>query len=221
MYMEDKKSKNNKRNNHYAMKSEAVVFSFNFRKVFEGRRVPLVSFDERWLTIFPKERMTAHMKELSATVNDLLKRQSKLTEDIKGYRRYKEQLMQEIMDNMEVDDSFFGKLKAKKLEKNQKLILEVNSQLQQLEDELAQIPSLMSGVNEELLIETTRECFHELIKTDNHVNLLKDCIKEYEDKLHELKEEAKEVEKTNREIYLYMHDMLGPDLMKCIDDELS
>lgn len=219
--MEEKKNKHSKRDKQNELRPESVVFSFDFRKVFEGRRIPLVNFDERWLTIFPKEKMTNHMNELSAKVNDLLKKQGKAVEEIKGYKRYKEQLMQEIMENMDADDTFFGRLKARKLEKNQKLILELNAQLQKSEDELADLPAEIRQVNEELLIETTRECFHQLIKTDNQVNLLKDTIKEYEDRLHELKEEVKEVEKTNRDIYLYMHDMLGPDLMKKIDDELS
>jgi DNA repair exonuclease SbcCD ATPase subunit len=219
--MEEKKSKHNKRDKYNAMKPDLIVSSFDFRKIFEGRKVPLVNFDERWLTIFPKENMTDHMKELCLKVTDLLKKQSKAVEEIKGYKRYKEQLMQEIMENMDTDESFLGRLKARKLEKNQKLILELNAQLQKAEDELAELPNEIKQVNEELLIETTRECFQQLIKTDNQVNLLKDTIKEYEDRLHELKEEVKDIEKTNREIYLYMHDMLGPDMMKRIDDQLS
>lgn len=219
--MEEKKSKNNKREKYNGMKPEFVVTTYDVHKIFEGRRVPLVNLDERWLTIFPKDKMTDHMNELSAQVNELLKKQGKAVEEIKGYKRHKEQLMQEIMDNMDVDESFLGRLKAKKLEKNQKLILELNSQLQISEDILAELPAKMKEVNQELVIETTRACYQQLITTDKQVNQLKDTIKEYEDRLHELKEEMKEIEKTNREIYLYMHDLLGPDLMKRIDDELN
>lgn len=203
---------------HYQLESK--VFTFDFLKLISNRRIPLLTLDERWLSLFPKEKMTIQMRELYVRVNELLKKQGKAMEEIKGYKRYKEQLMNEIVNNMEVNETILGKLRAKKLEKNQKLILNLNMQLQDSEDELAQIPEEIQATNEQLFAETTRTCFQHLVTTGDQLHQLKQTISEYEEKLLELKEEVKEVENSNREIYLYMHDMLGSDVMRKIDEEL-
>lgn len=202
-------------------KTGLVLSSLNFRSIFKDRKIPLVTLDERWLALFPKENMTNHMNELSLKVNELLKKQGKAVEEIKGYKRYKSQLMQEIMENMDVNESELGKLKARKLDKNQKMILDLNLQLQKTEEELSELPYQIREVNEQLLAETTKECYHQLIESSNRLNQIKQTIKEYEDRLLEMKEDARELEKSNREIYLYLNDMLGTDVMKKIDEELD
>jgi hypothetical protein len=212
--MVHKKDKIIKKVNERRKTKESTLSALNFRKIFSGRKIPLVTLDERWLMLFPKEKMTKKMDELCLSINDLLKKQGRTVEEIKGYKRYKDQLMQEIVDNMEVDHSALGKLKARKLDKNQKLIMDINEQLQHTEEELSELPYEIRKVNEELLAETTRECFQTLLQTGNQLNYLKQKINEYEDRLLEMREEAKETEKINREIYLYMHDMLGTDIMR-------
>lgn len=202
-------------------KTGLVLSSLNFRSIFKDRKIPLVTLDERWLALFPKENMTNQMSELSLKVNELLKKQGKAVEEIKGYKRYKSQLMQEIMENMDVNESELGKLKARKLDKNQKMILDLNLQLQKTEEELSELPYQIREVNEKLLAETTKECYHQLIESSNRLNQIKQTIKEYEDQLLEMKEDARELEKSNREIYLYLNDMLGTDVMKKIDEELD
>ena len=199
---------------------ESIESSLDFLTIVRSRRIPLAPLDERWLTLFPKEKMTKAMRELFTRVNELLKQQGKTAEEIKGYKRYKEQLMQEIVDNMEVNDSVIGKLKAKKLDKNQKIILEINSKLQESENELAVLPYEIQETNVDLFVETTKSCFQHLKTTTDQMRQIKQTIREYEEKLLELKEEVKEIENSNREIYLYMHNMLGSDVMRKIDEEL-
>jgi hypothetical protein len=219
--MANKKDKILKKVNERRKTQESALSSLNFRKIFNGRKIPLVTLDEHWLMLFPKEKMTEKMSELCLSINELLKKQGRTVEEIKGYKRYKDQLMQEIMDNMEVDHTILGKLKAKKLDKNHKIIMHINEQLQHTEEELSELPYEIRKVNEELLAETTVECFRTLLQTGNQMNHFKQKIHEYEDRLLEMREEAKEVEKINREMYLYMHDMLGTDIMKQIDEELE
>lgn len=202
-------------------RKDLVMSCIDFRKIFKGRKIPLVTLDERWLMLFPKEKMTNYMSELCQKVNDLLKKQGRAVEEIKGFKRYKSQLMQEIMDNMDVNHTELGRLKAKKLDKNQKLIMELNLQLQDTEDQLSSLPFEIREVNELLLAETTKECYHYLIETGKKMNQVKQTIMEYEERLLELREEAKALEKSNREIYFYMHDILGTETMKQIDDEID
>ncbi|MDD5936995.1 MAG: hypothetical protein PUC65_15765 [Clostridiales bacterium] len=195
--------------------------TIDFRSAFRGRKVPLVTLDERWLTLFPPEDMNERMKELQHRLNELLKHQGRAVENIKGYKRFKSQLMQEIVDNMEVDESPIGKLKQKKLEKNQKKILDINEQLQQSEEELSDLPYEIKDTNEELLAETSKVGLLRLLDTGRKLNGIKSEILELEQQLVELKREQRELEKVNRDTYLYMNDMLGTDMMKKIDDAME
>lgn len=202
-------------------RSEGTRTSIDFRKIFKGRKIPLVILDERWLTLFPEEEMTDHMLSLREKMNRLLKSQGKAVEEIKGYKRYKTQLMQEIVSNMEVDNSPIGRLKIRKLEKNQKMIQDLNGQLIQLENELENIPYEIRDTNEQLMGESSQICYEKLVSNHRKCNELRHEIELMEQKLNSKKRLLMEIEKKNREIYLYMNDMLGTDNMKLIDESLD
>ena len=210
-----------KRRKKYTTVNKKEPISIDFHRAIRGKNLPLLTLDERWLTLFGPEDMTMRMKELQVKINELLKRQGKYVEELKGYKRYKSQLLQEIMQNMEVNDTPLGKLKAKKLEKNQKLVLEVNQQMEQSEEELSNIPYEIKATNEELLVETTKFCVDQLLSTGAELNQIQSEILELESNLKHLKRQEKQIQKTNREIYLYLNDMLGTPTMKQIDDQLE
>ncbi len=218
---EDKKLAKKRQNKNSILQKRKKNQSIDFRSAFRGKKVPLVTLDERWLTLFPPEEMTEQMKNLQHKMNELLKHQGRAVENIKGYKRYKNQLMQEIMQNMEVDQSPVGKLKLRKLEQNQRMILNLNEQLQQSEEELSNLPYEIKDTNEELLTETTRVCFERLQTTGKEINLIKSEILDLEHQLSELKEQLRKLEKMNRDTYLYMNELLGTDMMRKIDDAID
>lgn len=208
-----------KSNKHIARNKGDIVI--DFRRAFHGRKIPLVTLDERWLDLFPPEDMSPRMKELQQKMNELLKSQGRAVEEIKGYKRYKTQLMQEIVDNMDVDSSFLGKVKERKLEKNQKMILNLNEQLEQSQEELADIPKEIKNTNEDLMVETTKVGFDRLLVTGRKINAVKNEIQQMEQELRELKRQEKYLEQVNRDVYLYMNDMLGTEVMRQIDEAME
>ena len=209
-----------RRKKYFAVNKKEPV-NIDFHRAIRGKNLPLLTLDERWISLFGAENMTVRMKELQAQMNELLKRQGKCVEELKGYKRYKSQLLQEIMENMEVNDTLLGRLKAKKLEKNQKLVLEINQQMEQSEEELSNIPYEIKAANEELLVETTKVCVEQLVSTGAELNQIQSEILELEANLKQLKRQEKKIQQTNREIYLYLNDMLGTPTMKQIDDQLD
>lgn len=218
---EDKKAVKKRQGKNSILQKSKKSKPIDFRSALRGKSIPLVTLDERWLSLFSPEEMTEQMKELQYRMKELLKDQARAVENIKGYKRYKSQLMQEIMENMEVDQSPIGKLKLRKLEQNQRIILDLNAQLQQSEEELSNLPYEIKDTNEELLIETTRVCFARLQTTGREINQIKSEILELEHQLSDLKEQQKKLEKVNRDTYLYMNDMLGTDMMRKIDDAIE
>lgn len=218
---EDKKNLKKRQNKNSILQKGKKDKHIDFRSAYRGKRIPLVTLDERWLKLFPPEEMTEQMKELQHKMNELLKHQARAVENIKGYKRYKSQLMHEIVANMEVDQSPIGKLKLRKIEQNQRMILDLNGQLQQSEEELSNLPYEIKDTNEELLAETTRVCFERLQTTGREINQIKSEILDLEHQLMDLKKQQKKLEKINRDTYLYMNDMLGTDMMRKIDDAME
>ena len=69
-------------------------------------------------------------------------------------------MMQEIVENMDADDTPVGKLKRKKLDQNQKMILEVNQEMEQRKEQLSGLPYRIREVNTELLLALRSSLLH-------------------------------------------------------------
>lgn len=195
--------------------------NINFRKIFAGKKMPLVILDERWLALFSEKDLTEHMVELSEIIRSLLKQQGKIIDKMKGYKRYKSQLMQEIVTNMETDNSPLGRLKIRKLEKNQKLILSMNEKLSSLENELESIPYEIRDINEQLMGESAQLCYEQMVEAHIKKDKLTADIEQLEKRLANAKKRKEELEKRERETYTYLHDILGVENMRMIDENLD
>ena len=84
----------NKKTNAFGELEEKIVHSL------QNKNVPLLILDEKWLEIFPEHMQGETIRGMVSELNALLKKQGKQTEEIKGLKRYKSQMMQEIIENM-------------------------------------------------------------------------------------------------------------------------
>ena len=189
----------------------------NFRDAFKNKSIPILTLDNRWHELFPEYKKTALIKSLESKVNNLLKSQGKMINDIKEMKKLKTTLMNEIVLNMESEDTAAGRTKTKKVEKSQRLILDINNKIKQAEDNLVEIPYQIKTVNEELLQESMRLCYERL----KHNNIETEKIAVWIAKIrNELKEKIllkQDMEMYNMAVYSYMHDMLGAEVINYFD----
>ncbi|MGB8452304.1 MAG: hypothetical protein WCD89_08230 [Anaerocolumna sp.] len=193
----------------------------NFEKLFKGKKIPILTLDERWHELFPEYDKPAHIKEIETKLNELIKQQGKLANDMKDMKNLKTKLMQEIIIHMDVNDTEIGKLKAKKLEQNQRFIKELSDKMNNTEDELIKLPYRIKAVNEQLIIESTKVCYSRLKSNNYKILEIARWISKIRDELKERILEKQDMEMKNTSIYSYMHDMLGPELMQGLDEELK
>lgn len=194
--------------------------NIDLTEIFRNKKIPILTLDERWLALFPEQEMTVGMKQLRDRVNTLLKKQGKTVDDIKNLKRVKKKLMQEIVENMEVDDSFLGKIKGKKLEKNQKLILDIKDELIEREDQLAELPYEIRNANAELMNASAIICYNKLENNNRQVKQLEENIANMRIQLKEMILKKQDLETETNEIYTYMHDVLGAKTMEFLDDRI-
>lgn len=185
--------------------------------VVKNRKIPILTLDSRWHELFPEDRKTSGIKELEQRVNNLLKKQGKLVNDIKDMKKLKQNLLNDIVVNMDIGNNLLGKAKEKKINKNKQFITELNNKLENAMDELSEIPYQIKEANEELALVSIDLFYQRLIKNRDEIQEITEWISNMRNELNNKILMKKDMEENNDLIYSYMHDLLGADLMEKFD----
>lgn len=191
----------------------------DFNKIVKDRKLPILILDARWHELFSEDQKTPSMKELERKLNNLLKQQGKLVNDIKDMKTLKNNLLKEIMENMEIGSS--DKAKEKKLEKNKQFINELNEKIDLAMDELSEIPYRIKEVNEELMAESVDIFYDRLEINKEELMNVADWIAQMREELKRKILIKQDLETKNTMIYTYMHDILGAELMELFDKQIN
>lgn len=187
----------------------------NFRTLLANKKIPILTLDPRWHELFPDYRKNARIRNLEKQLNQLLQRQGKLVNDAKDMKKLKTRLMDGIVANMGDAE---GRLKDKKQEKSQKLILDINEKVRLGDEELMQIPYRIKAVNEELLIESMAVCYEKIRDNSEDIMELAIWIAGAREELKNRILEKQDKEMTNEAMYSFMHNMLGAEVIQLFDE---
>ncbi len=193
----------------------------NFEKVFKGKKIPIVVLDERWHELFPDYDKPSQIRDIEVQLNNLIKQQGKIATELKEMKQLKTKLMQEIIEHMDPSEGNSGKQKAKKLDQNQKLIKEITEKSKQMEDDLIEIPYEIKEINEKLIIESAIVCYNRLNTNNQKINEIGKWVLGVREELKDKILEKQDMEMKNSTIYSYMHDMMGPELLQELDENLK
>ena len=185
--------------------------------VITSKKIPIVTLDERWHQLFPSGKKTFQIRRLEEKLNQLLKEQGRLVNDAKSMKKLKNQLMNEIVQNMCDSDQKSEESRLRTLARNQKMITELNEKLKNTDNELEAIPKKIKACNEELVYESVRVSYDQIAKDLHKIKELNDWIEETRNKLKEKLVIKQELEESNNVAYTYLHDMLGANVMEGID----
>ncbi len=190
------------------------------KKNMAYKHLPIVTLDERWHQLFPDTEKTPEIRQHEKKLNELLKRQGQITNDLKTVKKIKNDLMQEILNNAENTDISEAK-RQKIMSRNQKLVIEAKEKVESLEQEELEIPEQIRTANLELVMEGVDVCYHRIHQNYDDIQLLGKWINEMRIELKKkvLIKQDKEIK--NTEIYSYMHDLLGPEMIEVFDAKSS
>ena len=184
------------------------------------KRLPIVTLDERYHRLFPEKEKTPEIRRLEKKLNELLKRQGQITNDLKAVRKIKADLMKSIIENAE--NSELSEAKRQKLmNSNQKLVLEAKEKIEKLEQEELDIPEQIRTANLELVMKGVQVCYDRIHQNYDDIQLLGKWINEMRIELKKKILIKQDKETKNTEIYTYMHDLLGPEMMEVFDNKTS
>lgn len=193
--------------------------SVDFSNLLSSKRIPIVVLDERWHKLYEKEPKSLRVVELEKKLNDLLKQQGRLVSEGKSLKSAKNQLMGGIVANMNVDLSPAGKLNGKKLQRSQKLIQEINGKLKETDNDLAEMPYRIKEANSKLVVEGINQCYQKLEVNADERNELDRKMNAMREELKHMIVRKQDLEEENANIYTYMHDVLGSEIMELLDQK--
>jgi hypothetical protein len=191
----------------------------DFHKIVKDKKLPILTLDSRWHELFTEDEKTMEIRDLEQKVNNLLKKQGKLVNDIKDMKKLKNSLIKDIMVNMDIGTDIVGKEKEKKLGKNKQYINEINEKIDKAMDELGDIPYQIKEVNEQLMAESIHMFYDRLEKNKAELKEVAEWINSIRDELKQKILLKQDLEAKNSLIYTYMHDILGVELMEMFDKE--
>lgn len=190
----------------------------DFASTLKGKKVPILTLDQKWHRLFAIHGKPEEVKALETELNELLKRQGKLNNELKNLKKKKNLLMDNIVQNMEGStEEASNTSKERKLEEDRQKIDEINALTESYEDELLELPNKIKATNELLMIKSM-DYFYEKIRvnkeeseeidrwiTQVRIDLKKNIIRKQNRDIN------------NKEMYAYLHDILGPEVIDMFD----
>lgn len=188
-----------------------------YKPALEGKKIPILTLDNKWHQLFTQARTDKRIKRLEDELNELLKRQGKAVTETKELKKLKKKLMSEIIDNA-VEASVENNHKAqKKTDENKRLINDCNEMLDSYKEELLEVPKKIDQVNYKLMLLTMESCYDRLKKNEKEIEEISKWITEIRIELKEKLVRKQEMEMASQELYSYMHDIFGADVINIFD----
>jgi len=181
----------------------------DFKSALIGKTVPLLILDQKWHRLFAVHGKTDEIKDLESKLNTLLAEQGRLNNRLKELKKLKGRLLDEIVQGMEDKES--------KVEENKRLIDEINEKLEECEDELMEIPREIRESNDALML-LSMDYFYDKIRVNqSEAAEIEEWINQVRIDLKKniIRKQNRDI--NNREIYAYLHDIFGPEVINIFD----
>lgn len=183
-----------------------------FKEALKGKKLPVLTLDNKWHQLFTQHNQSKEVLQLAEELNELVARQGGLNNDIKDIRKLKSKLMEEIVSGMD------GKsLNDKEMEDHKRLINECNEKIEEKQDELLDIPRDIDRLNYQLMLYTMEVCYDAIESNTEEITRIAEWIAQVRVELKKNVIRKQEKEWLNQEMYSYMHDIFGPDVIEIFD----
>ena len=174
-------------------------------------KLPALTLDIRWLSIFNNEDKPAKIAKLEKKVNEALKSRGRITTDKKDLIKVKKRLMNEIVQNMNSPENTRA---DKKIKKSKELIEEINDKLILLEDEELDLPSKFDEANAELALESMKEIFDRYEENEDDIETLEEWIEETKLELKKRVALLYQKKEDNEKMDKYLSDLIDGDIIR-------
>ena len=188
-----------------------------FQPALIGKKIPILTLDNKWHKLFTQRECTSEIKRLESELNKLLKRQAKVNEDGKELRKLKKKMMDEIVVLADAIEKSPSKKLEKEMEEHRRTVNECNEKIDACEEEMVELPRQISQVNNKLMVATMEVCYRKLQKNTAELEEIDKWISSIRRELKKKVVRKQEKEAMNSQLYAYMHDIFGADVIEIFD----
>lgn len=179
-----------------------------------GKKIPILTLDHKWHQLFSQVHTNSSIKSAEAELNELLKQQGKVNTETKDIKRLKNKLMDEIVSMMDESDTPQA---AKKIDDNKRLIEECNEKLDAYKDDMFELPKLINEANRKLMLLTMEACYEDIQENSTQLKEITEWIDNIRVELKKNMIRKEEMQRRNQDLYAYMHDIFGADVIEIFD----
>lgn len=188
-----------------------------YKPALANKRIPILTLDHKWHKLFTQAEPNKRLKRREEELNELVKKQGKANTEIKEIKKLKRKLMQGIMENASEASLENDARAIRKADESKRLIRECNEKIAGYEDELIELPRQIDKVNKELMLMTMEICYDRLKENEKEIDEITKWVTQVKEELKQKLVMKQEKELMNQELYSYMHDIFGADVIDLFD----
>ena len=110
-----------------------------------------------------------------------------------------------------------GERLEKEMETHKRLVAECNDKLKECDEEMLELPGQIVQLNNRLMLETMEICYRKLHKNTEELEEIEEWISNIRRELKKKVVRKQEKEMMNHQLYSYMHDIFGADVIEIFD----
>ena len=190
-----------------------------YMSALEGKSIPILTLDDKWHQLFTQTEMTPEIESLADELNALVDRDAKIRTETKKIKKLKKTLLSEIVPLRDKANKSTGNKVAieKEISERTRLINECNDKLDGHNDELMDLSRQIYDVDYKLMIETMNACYETLHSNTEYIKGLDEWISKVRVELKKNVIYLQEAEMENYNLYSYMHQIFGPEVIDLFD----
>jgi flagellar biosynthesis component FlhA len=189
-----------------------------YMSALEGKSIPILTLDSKWHQLFTQTEMTPEIESLAEELNTLVERDGEIRTQTKKIKKLKKTLLSEIVPLRDKSNKQGGNAAIEKeISERTRLINECNEKLDSHEDELLDLSRKIYDVDYKLMIETMNACYDTLHANTDYIKGLDEWISKVRVELKKNVIKLQEAEMENYNLYSYMHQIFGPEVIDLFD----
>lgn len=190
----------------------------SYKSALQGKNIPILTLDNKWHQLFTQTEMTPEISDLSDELNALVERDGKIRSETKDLKKVKKKLLGEIVPLRDKANKL-GNAPGieKEISERTRLINECNDKLDSHQDELLDLSKQIYDIDYQLMLETMKVCYERLHDNTEDIKALDEWIKRARIELKKNVIRLQESEMENYNLYSYMHQIFGPEVVDLFD----
>ena len=188
-----------------------------FQPALIGKKIPILVLDNKWHKVFTQAEYSSEIKGMEKEMNNLLKRQGKVNTESKEIKKLKKKLMDEIVVLADEMGQHPTKKQEKDMADHKRLINDCNEKLEAYEEEMVELPRQINQLNNKMMLVTMEVCYKRIQQNTTELEAIEEWIGNIRRELKKKGIRKQEKEAINRQLYSYMHDIFGADVIELFD----